>query len=231
MTLQPNTFEYNLLFYLTIILIIVKVLLSTYLGIKVLKKRKQEQEIEFLFAFFILLLSGVISRIIYFYFDFFLTQNNPDNYVENVIYWKIASAIGICGSAVVMFAVDRKVLKFKLKGIFSYILIATAVIVLIYPVNTVADFNTVANIIVLSFLAIILLPAVFFYVGVKIHPSPRALSAFAIAIGIIVYMIGTIMVNETFFGFIDTAIRFLLFVILKIAGLAMMSYGVTKLYE
>jgi hypothetical protein len=89
----------------------------------------------------------------------------------------------------------------------------------------------VANIIVLSFLAIILLPAVFFYVGVKIHPSPRALSAFAIAIGIIVYMIGTIMVNETFFGFIDTAIRFLLFVILKIAGLAMMSYGVTKLYE
>ncbi|MGV9200514.1 MAG: hypothetical protein ACOC4M_17030, partial [Promethearchaeia archaeon] len=130
MSLNPDTFEYRLFFILTVIILITKVVLAIYLGKKIHNKKKREKElkIDFIFSVFILMVCLFISRLLYTYFDFFLTQFDNQKYyiMPNILYWKIASFVAAAGFAFTLYVIDKKVLKFKLKGSLAYLYLAAA---------------------------------------------------------------------------------------------------------
>ena len=190
MTIQPNSFEYNFLFILTIILLAVQLAISLFLLKKVFDKKKERGsfEIDFLFGLFIMAITLFISRLIFTYFDFYLTKFDPNTYylMPNILVWKLAQLIVILGFAFLVFIIDRKVLNFKFKGIFSNILIATALFTFFYPINSAEDFKFVSSILGISVITVsFVFPALFIYIGRT--PGIRA-TAFMFAFGIIVFL-------------------------------------------
>jgi len=237
MTIAPNTFEFNLLYVLTLILITVKVLLSVFLLRRILIKKKEDGKftMDFIFSIFILILCAAISRAIYFYYDFYLTQFDPDKLwrIPNVYYWKIAGFIGSCALSFVLFVTDKKVLSFKFKGIFAYFVLTIASIQLLWPINSSSDFIFVSSIGIYASLAAILLPIIFIYVGIK-TPGLRKV-CFMIVVGIIIYAIGSFLVSENIlaplreiYGSPAEITAFFLFLTFKITGLSLLAYSVTK---
>ncbi|MHA1294341.1 MAG: hypothetical protein ACTSQJ_16985 [Promethearchaeota archaeon] len=237
MIIEPNSFEYNFLFALYIVLLSTKLILVIYLGKKVIKRRKEEdfKAFDFIFSVFVLMICAFISRLLYFYFDFVLTKFDSDTFylVPNVIIWKLAGFIGSLGFAFVLFTIDKKVLNFKFKGIFTYIIIATALFILFYPVNTSEDFEFVSALGLIPNLIGSVIPIIFLYIGIK-TPGLRK-TAFIIAFGVIIYGIGANLVNEItiaplreIYGHQVVILMFFLFLVFKITGLIMVSYGATK---
>ena len=240
MILEPNTFEYNFLLTLTIILITGKFLLLAFVFKKVLEynKTKQKFEIDFLFGGFILLLSLIISRIIFTYFDFVLTHfdSSKNHQYPNILFYKLGMISLEIGLSIFMFIVDKKALKFKFKGIFAYLLIAAAIFELLYPVNSAEDYEFL-NIIdtICIFTSIALFPVIFFYLGIKNKKIRLIMLMFAF--GIIFYAIGVIIQNEPIIGPLEqrfgTILRMMIWIsgiALKLIGLTMISYSCTKLY-
>ena len=92
--LGPNDPIYQLFYVLIVIVLIFKASLASYLAVRVYKKSKREGEFkfDFLFAVFVLVVSMFISRAFYFYFDFYLTYFDPNEYwrPENIWAWKLA---------------------------------------------------------------------------------------------------------------------------------------------
>mgnify|MGYP006288605489 CR=1 FL=1 len=96
-----------------------------------------------------------------------------------------------------LFTVDRKILQFKFKGIFAYVLLAAAIIQIVYPTSTPSDFDLISTIGVIGSLAAFMIPIFFFYIGAK---TGMKKIAWTIAFGTIVYTIGSSLVGETFIG-------------------------------
>ena len=237
MKIIPNSFEFNLFLTLTIIILLVKFSLVIFLGIKINKRKKVNGKLtfDFLFSICILMICLFVSRLLYLIFDFYLTQFDTSKayLVPAIIVWKFASFIAIIGFAVVLYIVDKKIINFKLKGILAWITLIVGVIQFFYPVNTAKDFEVVSTMNIIANIAAITIPVIFLYTGIK-TPGLRRIS-FMIAFGVIIYAIGSNLVNEAvliplraIYGpDIQITMYFLLFV-LKITGLLMFSYGVTK---
>jgi len=234
MTIQPGTIEYNLFFTLTVILLLFKLALSIYLGKKIINRKKQAEKfsIDFIFSIFFLATCLFISRLLYAYWDFFLTQFDPTKFhlMPSIIYWKIAAFVSTVGYFVVLYVIDKKALNFKLKGIIAYIILIAGLIQLIYPVNTPGDFEFISAVGLLGNLAAIVIPIIFLNIGIK-TPGLRKTS-FMIAFGVIIYAIGATIVVEAImaplriiFGNEIQIVLFLLFFIFKITGLTMFAYG------
>ncbi|TXT60332.1 MAG: membrane protein of unknown function [Promethearchaeota archaeon] len=239
MALQPYSLEYNVFLILTIILIVAKIFLNGYLLNKILKKTKEQGEfkIDFVFTIFLIVLGLLISRVIYFYYDFFLTFFNPDLlYIyPNVVFWKVATLIAGISQLVAVFFIDKILLKFKLKGIPAYILLIGRLIQFFYPINSAGDFRVASTIGTILMLIMIILPIIFIYIGIKM-PQLRYYSIL-LAVGIIIYFIGSMIVSESivaaFQGIFGAGARiFISFtsITLKIGGLVMMIYSSTKIY-
>ena len=237
MAIKPNSFEFNLFFILTIIVLAAKGLLTLYLGKKVLNKKKETGHfsIDFLFSVMILILCLFISRLFYTYFDFFLTKFDESTYhmFPNVVYWKIAGFIAAMGFAFVLFIIDLKVLNFKYKGLFCYILILLSLIQLLFPVNSAADFELVSSLTLFLLGIGFIFPAVFIYIGIK-TPGLRKIS-FMIVLGCIIYTIGGIIVGEyilaplrEIFGPQIHITAFFIFLFSKLTGLTLLAYSVSK---
>jgi len=240
MTIEPNSFEFNLLLTLTIILLAGKLLLTLFLLKKIFENRKKTEkfEMDFVFGMFILILCFFISRLFYTYFDFFLTEFDSNKYhlPQYVIFWKLGGITYLTGTAILMFIIDKKVLKFKYKGIFAYIIIAVAIYELLYPINTAQDFEFVTIFEMIGVIVgVILFPVIFIYLGIR---TPRLrMIAFTFAFGIIIYAIGSACVAEFIieslvqgFGPNMRIIMWILSLILKLTGLIMISYSCTKFY-
>ncbi|MGQ4876369.1 MAG: hypothetical protein ACP6IY_20085 [Promethearchaeia archaeon] len=237
MIIEPSNPEYNLLFVLYIMLLAMKLILIIYLGKKVIIRRKEEdfKAYDFLFSVFVLMICAFISRLLYLYFDFVLTKFDSDTFylVPNVIVWKLAGFIGSLGFAFVLFIIDKKILDFKFKGIFAYIIIATSLFILFYPVNNSKDFEFVSALGLIPNLIGSVIPIIFLYIGIK-APGLRK-TAFLIAFGVIIYGIGANLVSEfilaplrEIYGSQVVILMFFLFLVFKITGLIMVSYGTTK---
>ena len=234
---EPGTFQYQLFFALTGVILIVKAILAIYLGRRVWQKKKEAGKLvpDFLFGIFIFMISLFISRIFFAYFDFVLTQFDVDRYhlYPNVLYWKLGMFTSAIGIAITIFIMDKSVLRFKFKGILSYIIIAGAIFVVIYPVNTAEDFAFVSGISIFSMVGTLLIPILFIYIAIK-TPGLRTVSLM-ITFGFIFYGVASLLVNEAIltqfrilFGAEIHILIFFLFMILKITGLSMVSYAVTK---
>ena len=233
------SFENNLFFVLTLILLGAKLFLFNFLGREVIgnKKRKGKLEFDFLFATFILLGFLFISRLFYMYIDFFLTQNNPELYhlPQNVIYWKLGGFMAAIGIFILLFIIERTVLNFKLKGIPAFLLLLGFFIVLVYPVNSKKDFLFLHVIVLITLSICTLIPAILIYVGIK-APEIRKIS-FLFALGVILYLIGVFIVSSVITDFIESLFRikfqiasYFLFLIFKISGLIIVAYCATNLY-
>ncbi|TXT66288.1 MAG: membrane protein of unknown function [Promethearchaeota archaeon] len=237
MAVEPYSFEFNLFLILTIILLIAKLLLSFYLGFKVYRRSKERGEfkLDFMASVLMLVISLLVSRILYTIFDFQLTVFNPDLYYvsPNVEVWKIAGLVATLGSSTVLYVIDKRILKFRFKGIIAYIFIIISLIRFFLPINSKADFTLNSTIGSIAQLAFLIIPVVFISLGWKIPDLRR--NAFLVAFGIIIYIFGSIIVSEfilspirEIFGDGGQILVFFIFLISKISGLTMASYGVTK---
>ena len=237
MAIVANTPEYTFLFILGLCVLIVKFTLSIYLGKKVIEKKRESGEFsfDFLFSIFILMVCALISRSIYIYYDFFLTEFTASELYKypNVIYWKLAGFIGPLGLVTVLYAVDKKVLKNKFKGILAYFSLAVLIVLLFYPITTKEDFEFVSTIGLIGILPFILIPVIFLYLAIK-TPGLRT-TCLMIFLGIIIFAFGSILVGENFlaplrslYGVQVETIAYTIFFISKIIGLTLLAVSVTK---
>ncbi len=235
MALELFSFEYNLFLALTIILLCIKLVLSIYLGKMVLKRKKEigKFQVDFLFSFFVFMVSLFVSRLVYMYFDFALTFFDPKLYplMPNVIFWKIGAFSSAIGYIFVLFIVDKKVLKFKFKGILAYISFALAVLMLVWPVNSAQDFQIMSGLGIAIGLSGLLIFFIFIYLAIKI-PGLRNTSLL-IAFGLVIYAIGAAIINESLlaplrviYGPQIHIVLYFVYMIMKITGLLMITKGV-----
>jgi len=239
MTIQPNSFEYSILWILTIILIIAKGCFILYLVNKVHIRKKEtgKLQIDFLFSVLIVIIGLFFARILYFYFDFYLTEFDPEKYylIPNIFYWKTATFIAQFSVALFLLIFDKKVLKFRLKGIIFIIALAVALFQLFYPVKTAEDFAIISGAGMLVNFVFILPMIIFIYLGIK-TPRLRA-STFTFVIGLVIYFIGSMILSEIIiaplvasYGSSIRVVVFLISSILKIFGLILVIYGAAKFY-
>jgi hypothetical protein len=237
MEIVANSLEFNLFLILSIGLVVGKIILSIYLAIKIYQRTKEREEfrIDFIFGVFILMLGFFISRILLIVVDFFLTQFNGDLYYlsPNIGNWKIGNFIAMCGVAFLLFVIDKNILKFRLKGFLAYFYLALGLLALFWPVSSRGAYTLVSGIFMIAQLITIILPIIFSYLGIKI-PSLRE-TAFIMAIGIILYMLGTIIISDliigafrAIFGENVQVIVILIYLILKLLGLTLFIYGTAK---
>lgn len=238
MALEPHTFEFNLFLILTIILIVAKLFTVIYLGVKIYIRKKETGKITlgFITSIFILFVCLLISRILFTLWDFFLTEFDPSRFyiMPNIIYWKIGAFLNAFGYMVVLYTIDKKIFDFKFKGLFAYIVIIVGIVQIVYPTNSEQDFDVISTISLFSNVISIVFPVMFFYIGFK---SPQSSGyrkpALLIAIGVIIYAVGTnltvealILALEGVFGANARITIYFLFLILKIAGLIVIVDGV-----
>lgn len=236
MKVEPNSLEFNVFLILIIILLIFKLTLVFYLCIEVNRQKKKTGVISFDFLFSILLLfiCLFISRILYLFFDFYLTQfdTSKAHLEPTITVWKFASLSAFIGYTIVLFTIDKKVLDFKLKGLLAYIMSIAAIIQFVYPVSSPEDFEVVSTIGALGNIVAITIPIIFFYIGIK-TPGLRRTS-FLIAFGVIIFAIGSNLAVEPIlapvreaYGLTGQITMYFLLFTFKIIGLAMFTYGVT----
>ena len=198
MTIEVGSFEYNFLLTMTLIVLATKLILSTFLGKKLYDRWKETGEITFGFitSVFIMMVCLFISRLFYAQYDFVYTRYDPNllHTYPGMFYWKIATLVSMIGYSTFLFAVDRKILDFRFKGIFSYIILIIALIAFFYPVSSPNDLEFLALLLLFANVVAIIIPILFFYIGK--NPDYHK-PAFMTAIGIIVFAIAANITNET----------------------------------
>ena len=112
----------------------------------------------------------------------------------------------------------------------AYITAIAAAIQFLYPVNSQEDFTIVSTIGFIGDIAGIAIPLIFLYIGIK-TPGLRK-TAFMIAFGVIIYVIGSNLVVEPIlapireaYGLTGQITIYFIFFTLKIIGLSMFTYG------
>ena len=231
MFLQISDLEFNTFFLLTIILIIVKLVLCLFLGIKIYYQKKEAGifHFGFIFGVFIFVACMLISRIMFFYFDFFLTKFHSQTYYQmpNLLWWKIAMLINTIGATVFIFITDLKIFDFKLKGLLAYVIMILGIIQFIYPVNNSQDFEILSYFDLRFLIVGIMIPIYFFYLAWK--PSPYRIPSITLGSGIILYILGALITAELILNAL-AQIRILIYfisLILKVLGLFLFVYGVS----
>ena len=108
---------------------------------------------------------------------------------------------------------------------FSIFLLVLAVIILLYPVSTEADFYFLSTLNIFNNVVSILIPIFFFYLAWK--PSPYRRAALFIAIGANIPVETFLAAIQAIFGYESRIFMFLLSVIFKATGLSMFSWGIS----
>lgn len=229
--------EFNILLSLTLILLIGKAILVLFLLYKIIERKKKTGEfsIGFVFGVFIIILFLLISRIFYSFFDFYFTAFDSAKFHElpNIIFWKIGAAISILGYSIFLDITDRKVLDSKLKRIPGIILIIIILVIIFFPITTAEEFQMISTLTLFANLVAIIIPVVFINLARK--KSPFRMVSLAIALGVIIYAIGANITVEVLINAMASVLGgsvrislFTLSLILKLTGLALFAYGVTK---
>ncbi len=229
--------DLSILFILSIILVAVKIALLTFLSKREIIHFREVRKFTFGFVVgvMILLISLIVSRLIYIYFDFALTRLDQSTYFmfPNVLYWKIAAVFASGGYAVFIFVIDYRVFKFKFKGVLSYIIVIFTILIALYPVYNKFDFDVLSTFLLSANLVAITIPVFFFYIGRT--KSPYQKPSLLIAFGVIIYAIGENIMTESILsafefllgGSTRIAIAFIS-LICKITGLTMFALGVSN---
>jgi len=232
----PIPTGYEIIFMLTLVIILVKLVLGIYLAIKVKKSKKEENPVApvFIGAVMLLMFLWAISRTLFMIFDFFLTKYDTDFYAQHVWWWKSGSLFAAVGVIAILFIIDKKILSNKFKGIFAYLMLAGTILQFVYPVNTYdPDFIVASTIGILGSATSFLVPILFLYIGKK-TPGLRK-TAFTFAFGIIICVVGSAFVSASLITIfysagLDTNQVYLISTSMKVIGLSMVTYGTTRFH-
>ncbi len=230
-----TTFDFNFSFILTIILINVKLFLALYILLKMLERKKETGQFPsgFILGIFIFVISMLVSRILFFYFDFYLTKLDPNEFYKMpaILVWKIAMLITTFGATIFLYITDRSIMDFKFKGLLAYLLLILGIIQFFYPVNSSEDFQIVSIFELRFLILIIIIPSYFLYLAWK--PSIQRFPCICLALGIIFYGFGAFLQSEPVIilviGIFGNTIRipmYLLSLISKSVGLFLTVQGV-----
>ncbi len=234
MTFSPQT--ENIILWLTCFIELVKFAMLIFLGVKIHRRKKEGLEfaVAFLRAMWVLIFALFLSRLFYMWFDFGLTHFNQAIYYKFAIWWQIAQLIIGCGLAVIVFVIDRKILNFKLKGIFAYIILAGSIVTLLWPMNSSADFDTISLIGILPQLGMFVVFIVFLNIAVKSTGRVRK-TALIIIFAFVLYTVAALLVNAGIITALTPILGpntdVLMYVIqstLKTAGIIMMAAGAAR---
>ena len=212
--------------------------MSGYMLRTIMIRRKEGQMVStwFLWAFFTLIFCLFISRIFYVIFDFFLTKFDMNTYyiAPNYWYWKLGNLFSGLGLTYMVFALDRRLLQFKLKGIVELFMIGGLIAVMLYPINSMDDFNFVSILYVIPLFGIVVLPAIFIKIARQSTGDLRKIS-FSIIFGILLYSIASFAVNAAIVIEINEAagksmdvLLYFIQSIFKVIGIIMIAYGASK---
>jgi hypothetical protein len=200
---------YNVSLYSTLIVIAVKFIIAAYIGRRDALKPRAEKQHRFTFmsAACLLLLCLGISRLIYFYYDFFLTEFNPNLlWVKpNVYYWQAATLISGISAAFLLFVLERDIYRFKTKLIPTGAVIVVAAIQFLYPINSEADFTFVSTIGIVGSLAFLLAIITFVYLAIKSTGHLRRVCV-VLMIGMLLYALAGITMSENILSALDAMI-------------------------
>jgi hypothetical protein len=206
---QLDPLAYSISFYSTIMVIIVKFTIAAFIGRRVYIKAKAEKKRRFTFmgAALLLILCLGISRLLYFYYDFYLTEFNPDLlWVKPIVYyWQLATCISGYSSAFLLFVLERDIYRYKTCLIPTIAVIAVATFQLLYPINSKDDFTFISTIGIVGSLAMLLAIITFIYLAIKSTGLLRKV-CIGLMIGIFFYAIAGLAMSENILSAIDAAI-------------------------
>ncbi len=178
-------------------------------------------------AFCLVFLCFGIGRILLTYFDYFLTEMNPADYVNHQEMWKLATLFELAGLGFLILVSDYAV--FKGKDYYGFFIGFVIVICvgLFYP-----EFLTAQNIIVGALLFAIFIPLSWIYLAVKL-PDLRG-SIALIFIGFIIFGMGLLLMASGIVAalvfLIDNHSLYLLSAIIQIPGLIILAIGINRMY-
>jgi hypothetical protein len=222
----------------TLITILIKLILTIYIGYRIqLKKRETGVEgLEFIKAVMVMLFTLFLSRVFLTVFDYHYTKldMNLYPYEPQIWFWKIGQVIATLGQAYVVFILDKKLFQFKFKGIISYLMIYGAIMLLIFPVHDLSDFEKISVLSVISMIGIAILPIAFINIALKSSGEIRK-TAWMIVWGILLFIIGSIVINASILNALQEnfnrsfdVLMFLVQTITKGIGMMMIAYAGTK---
>nr|MDO8112861.1 hypothetical protein [Candidatus Sigynarchaeota archaeon] len=239
-----------LVFYLTCFILVIKILTITFISVKLIRRRGEEYAIAhaFMRAMLTLIVCLLVSRLFYMVFDFIYTKFDTTLYVswtnicigsmcfdiQVTTFWKLGQLIIGCGLAYIVFIVDRKILEFKFKGIFAYIMIAGSLLTLFWPVNTMADFEFISTLGILPQLGMLILFFVFLNIARKSSGRIRT-TAVIIILAFILYGVAALAVNAGLIAALNSALgtdvtlyMYLIQTTMKTVGIIFMAMGASR---
>ncbi len=230
--------EFYAILYITLGVIIVKVILSVLLTQKALLAKKEGlQSFQFIGSITILMVCLVFSRIFLFIFDFYLTYFDFSLYTVglNSWIWKFGGIFANLGMIPTAYTVDKKILQGKFKGIPALWIFIWSFAVILYPVNTFQDFEIASTFLMISNLGALIVPGVFIKM---VRDTTGTLRNYAILflIGLILYILAALIVNAAIliklnelFGQGVELVVYSLQALFKIVGLVLFSFATTRL--
>ncbi|MFX0099666.1 MAG: hypothetical protein ACFFCS_08795 [Candidatus Hodarchaeota archaeon] len=235
MLFQLNPLEFSILYGITFFIIIVKAIISIYIALKIKARKEQSKDTLFMTGILIMVVALLVSRILFFFFDFYLTSFIVTNYIllGSLWVWKCAALITLVGVASLIFITDKKIINFKLKGVIAYLVLGGMVVLFFYPVNTVADFNVVSTIFIGLALAFIFVFVNFVYI-IKHSKDQVKKAATILAISTALYLIGSALVTSALVDALRAVIGDVITIVLyftqagfKVVGITLLAYGAT----
>lgn len=240
-TIEEGSIEFNSLLIMTIIIIIIKSGLIVFLLWKINKKKKEVGKIklDILVSIFIYILVLLISRILLLLHDFVYAKFDYKTYhlMPQILLWKISFFLVFIGLSIFIYTIDKKALNFKFKGVFSYIEFIIAIVILIFPVNNLADVQILLWVVFFGTIICVIIPIFFLYLA-KLSPANSDLRKISIslALSIVIYGVGGNLININFllpvsiaFGSIVIIVLWLISLTMKTIGLIILAYGGTKI--
>lgn len=162
-----------------------------------------------------------VSRVIFAWFDFIVTNFDSTTYPSYAWDWKIATAVTLVGMASFAYQLEKKPLQNKTKGIMTIIVCAFTVLMIVYPVTDTFSFNIDQSFVIGPVACVVVTPFIYFYLAVRV-PAFK-FTGVIIGIGIILLIVGELIVANFVVAFfqasgMDRGSIYILAQVLKIAG-------------
>ncbi|GAB4309071.1 MAG: hypothetical protein Kow0069_07910 [Promethearchaeota archaeon] len=213
--MDPGSLEFQVSYFLTIAIIGLKASLVAYLAGKLRfggrsgdseageeeRAAKSEMTRQFTVGLFVVLVALLVSRVLSFAFDYYLTQFDTSKYLEptNLVVWRVANVISISGTGYFLLMVDRVVTRFKFKGVPAGIVFFVAALHAAYPVGDLGDFKFISDVGIVAGVVILAIPVMFFWLACKSTGSVRRVAA-VLGVGVLAFGVGGSLLSETFMG-------------------------------
>jgi hypothetical protein len=198
MAISAGTLEFRIILILTLITIGFKIIMASYLGMRIARSKRESGPggTDFMFGMMMFMIALFVSRIFYVIFDFYYTQFDMSVYhlSPNVWFWKMGQLISGLGIAYLIDVVDKKILQRKFKGILTIIMVAGAVMMFVIPIRSPEDFALVSAIGMIPQLGVAIVPFIFIHIAIKSTGELRQ-TAWMIVIASILLAISAIIVN------------------------------------